>query len=231
MTFANRRDAAERLAEQLRRYKGTQPLVLGVPRGGAPMAWIIAEALDGDFDVVLVRKLRAPYQPELAIGSVDESGYGIVADWAEEVGANHDHVMEELRLQTEETQHRRRLYTPERGSIPIAGRTVIIVDDGVATGSTLLGAIKSVRAQEPERIVVAVGVASPEAVRKLKDEADEVVCALTASSFQAVGQFYEDFDPVTDEEVIEILQQQPVGHGASAGASIAVRKGPSFSGG
>jgi predicted phosphoribosyltransferase len=203
MRFSDRAEAARLLAERLEQYRGRHPLVLGVPRGAVPMARIIAEALDGDLDVVLVRKLRAPGQPELAIGAVDEHGAihrGSYFDLASE-----SYLREEVRTQQQILRERRTRYTRAHPPVDAAGRVAIIVDDGVATGSSMLTAIASVRARRPERVIVAIAVAPPETLARLEEAADEVVCLYSPDEFFAVGQFFRDFSEVTDEMVVDAL--------------------------
>ena len=204
--FRNRDEAARRLAERLQGYKGKQPLVLAIPRGAVPMAKLIAAELGGDFDVVLVRKLRAPWQPELAIGSIDESGWTYIAPFAASAGADAQHIEQEKRKQLETIRQRRAQYTPLRPHIDPAGRTVIVVDDGLATGATMIAALHGLRQQKPAKLICAVPVAPPETVEKVRPLADEVVCLETPEWFQAVGQFYREFDQVEDEEVITLLK-------------------------
>ena len=203
MPFKNREDAGRQLAEQLAAYKGQNPLVLGVPRGAAPMARIIADALDGETDVVLVRKLRAPDQPELAIGAVDETGTVLKGSYFDL--ARDQYLRGEIRAQREVIRARRELYTRGRQPLDPAGRTVVIVDDGIATGSSMLAAIRSVRAHKPQKLIVAIGVAPADTLERIRAEADEVVCLLTPAVFYAVGQFYEDFSEVTDAAVVTAL--------------------------
>lgn len=203
MRFSNRDDAARQLAHRLYAYKGARPLVLGLPRGAVPMARVIADALDGDLDVVLVRKLRAAGQPELAIGAVDEQGrvlHGAYFDRMPEA-----YVREEIREQQALLRSRRARYTQTRPARDPAGRVVILVDDGVATGASMLAAVRSVRASGPSRIVVAVGVAPPETLDRLRADADEVVCLYAPASFGAVGEFFDDFSEVTDDMVLAAL--------------------------
>jgi len=203
MRFKNREEAATLLADRLAVYRRQHPLVLGVPRGAVPMASIIADALGGDLDVVLVRKLRAPEQPELAIGAVDETGAVLKGGYVDI--ASDAYLREEVRTQQEILRKRRELYTRAQKAVDPAGRVVIIVDDGVATGSSMLSAIRSVRAQRPRRIVVAIGVAPPGSLAAMRAEADEVVCLGSPEDFHAVGQFFENFSEVTDDMVVEAL--------------------------
>ncbi len=204
--FRDRIQAAERLAVALAAYRGQRPLVLAIPRGAVPMAKLIAERLQGDFDVVLVRKLRAPGQPELAIGSVDESGWTYIAPFAASTGADAQHIEAEKRKQLETIRQRRAQYTPLRAHIKPDGRTVIVVDDGLATGATMIAALHGLRQQKPARLVCAVPVAPPDTLEKVRTLADEAVCLETPEWFQAVGQFYQDFQQVEDEEVIALLK-------------------------
>lgn len=203
--FRDREEAARRLADELAAYKGKNPLVLAIPRGAVPMAKIVADRLGGEFDVVLVRKLRAPGQPEFAIGSVDESGWTYIGPYAAAAGADEEYLEDEKRRQLETIRTRRAQYTPLRPPIDPAGRIVIVLDDGLATGSTMIAALHGLRGRHPARLVCAVPVAPPATVEKVRGYADEVVCLLTPGGFQAVGQFYEDFDQVTDDEVIALL--------------------------
>jgi predicted phosphoribosyltransferase len=205
MRLRDRAEAAALLATQLTPYKGHNPLVLGVPRGAVPMARIMADALGGEADVVLVRKLRAPGQPELAIGAVDEAGTVLKGRYFEI--ADEEYLREEIRTQLDILRARREMYTRAQKAIDPAGRVVIIVDDGIATGSSMLAAIHSVRARKPKKIVVAIGVAPPESLARIRAEADEVVCLDTPAEFYAVGQFFEDFSEVTDEMAVAAVSR------------------------
>jgi predicted phosphoribosyltransferase len=207
MLFENREHAARLLARRLGAYyKNKNPLVLAIPRGAIGMAEIIADVLGGELDVVLVHKLGAPGQPELAIGAIDEtgnvllSGYGLDIDGA--------YLEAEKRAQLEVLRKRRARYTPSRGPIDPHDRIVIVVDDGIATGSTMTAALRAIRRSKPKKLVGAVAVASPSAARAMSREADAIVCLDVPAEFYAVGQFFEDFSQVSDEEVTAILQKR-----------------------
>jgi predicted phosphoribosyltransferase len=205
MRFTNRDEAAKRLARRLAAYKGQKPLILGVPRGAVPMARIIADALEGELDVVLVRKLRAPAQPELAIGAVDEAGSILKGSYFDV--ADEEYLRDEIRTQQGVIRARREMYTRAQKAIDPAGRIVVIVDDGIATGSSMLAAIRSVRARKPRRLIVAIGVAPAQSLAQIEAEADEVVCLHAPSDFYAVGQFFDDFSEVTDDMVVTALSR------------------------
>lgn len=207
MRFINRLDAADRLARALAHYKGQHPLVLAIPRGAVPMGKRLAQALDGDLDVVLVRKLRAPFNPEFAIGAIDESGWTTIADYAESAGGTPAYLEQEKAAQLATIRARRAQYTPLKPPIDPACRTVIVVDDGLATGSTMIAALHALRAQKPARLVCAVPVAPPDTLARVRAYADEVVCLYAPPEFRAVGQFYDDFPQVDDAEVEAVLRQ------------------------
>lgn len=204
--FQDRDEAARKLAVKLQAYKGKQPLVLAIPRGAVHMANIIADKLGGSYDVVLVRKLRAPINPELAIGSVDESGWTYIADHAASTGADSAYIEAEKQRQLGIIRQRRAQYTPIKAPEDPAGRIVIVVDDGLATGATMISALHGLRNRNPARLICAVPVAPPDTLDKVAELADEVVCLETPENFRAVGQFYADFPQVEDEEVIQILR-------------------------
>ncbi|HUW26242.1 MAG TPA: phosphoribosyltransferase family protein [Gallionella sp.] len=205
MLFRDRKDAATRLAEALAQYRGQHPLVLAIPRGAVPMAKIIADALDGEMDVVLVRKLRALGNPEFAIGSVDETGWTYLADHAQHMAGSQEYFESEKAAQIEVMRARRASYTPIRSQLDPAGRIVIVVDDGLATGSTMIAALHALRARSPQKLICAVPVAPPETLKKVSPYTDEVVCLSAPEAFYAVGQFYQSFPQVSDAEVIALL--------------------------
>ena len=211
--FADRIEAARFLAKRLGGYRVQNPLVLGIPRGAVPMAEVIAESLRGDLDVVLVHKLGAPYQEEFAIGSVSERGDVHLSEEVELYGIEKSYVDEEVARQLEVLRRRRADYTPVRPPISPAGRVVIVVDNGIATGWTMIAALRAIRPQKPAKLIAAMAVAPRTAVEKMKQEADEVVCLGVPEAFYAVGQFFADFRQVTDEEVKVILARAPVSKG------------------
>lgn len=203
--FRDRNDAAFQLADRLISYRNRNPLILAIPRGAVPMAKVIAERLGGELDVVLVRKLRAPYQRELAIGSLDESGWTYVAEHAQAYGADPDYIESEKNIQMETMRKRRAQYTPVRPPIDPTGRIVIVLDDGLATGATMISALHGLRARHPEKLICAVPVAPADTLAKIKPLADELVCLQVPEFFQAVGQFYQSFPQVADDEVDDVL--------------------------
>lgn len=203
--FRDRQDAANRLAEALEPYAGRNPLILAIPRGAVPMARTIAEKLDGEFDVVLVRKLRAPYQPEFAVGSIDESGWAYVAPHAIVMDIDAEYLAQEKSRQLETIRRRRARYTPVRAPIDPAGRIVIVVDDGLATGATMIAALHGLKNRQPAELVCAVPVAPADSLEKIRALGVKTVCLEVPLYFQSVGQFYENFPQVEDEEVIALL--------------------------
>lgn len=207
MAFKNRDQAARLLAEKLAKYRGKNPLVLAIPRGAVPMGKIIAESLGGELDVVLVHKLGAPGEPELAIGAVDETGQVYIADYVESLDISKEYIEAEKQTQLHALRKRRALYTPFRPPIDPSGRIVIVVDNGIATGATMIAALRAVRARKPARLVAAAAVISPETLDRIAREADEAVCLEVPEFFYAVGEFFEDFSQVSDEEVIASLRE------------------------
>lgn len=209
MVFRDRMDAAAQLAQALGHYRGQRPLVLAIPRGAAPMGKLIADRLGGELDVVLSRKLHAPGSPEFAVGAIDESGWVYLADYAEAAGASRPYVEQQAAVELATIRRRRASYTPERPPIDPQDRIVIVIDDGLATGATMIAALHALRGRKPQRLICAVPVASHEAIEMVTPYADEVVCLSVPPNFHAVGQFYRTFDQVDDSEVIELLRAKP----------------------
>lgn len=208
--FDSRLDAARRLAKALDAYRGRNPLVLAIPRGAVEMGAVVAEALGGELDVVLVRKLRAPDSPEFAVGSVDETGWTYFAAHAREVGADEAYLARETSLQLELLHRRRAMYTPARAPANPAGRIAIVVDDGIATGASMIAALHAVRAKNPAALVCAVPVAPPASVEYVRPYADQLVCLQTPREFLAVGQFYRHFPQVDDAQVVALLERRGI---------------------
>ncbi len=204
--FKDRLDAARQLSKALKKYEGQNPLILAIPRGAVPMSAWIADVLHGQMDVVLVRKLRAPLQPEVAIGAVDETGRAYLSPCAATPGIAPQYVKDEIKLQMKTLKARRQQYSQIRAPIPVQGRVVIVVDDGLATGATMMSALKAVRQHHPQRLVCAIPVASPDALAQIKPLADETVCLHAPEDFMAVAQFYQQFPQVDDAQVMASLQ-------------------------
>jgi putative phosphoribosyl transferase len=207
--FRDREQAAELLAADLAGYRGRHPLVLALPRGAVPMARLIADAIGGELDVIQVRKIGAAWNPELAVAAIDESGRMLVARHARECGATAQYLERAGARELERMRRRRALWTPLRSPIDPAGRIVIVVDDGIATGSTMLAALQAMRRQRPARLVCAVAVAPPDGLREVAAHADEVVCLLEPEPFGSVGMWFRDFREVSDEDVSAILARPP----------------------
>lgn len=205
--FLNREDAGMQVAELLRDTPLRNPLVLGIPRGGIVVGAALARELDADLDVVLARKLRAPYQPELAIGAIAETGEVYLNHLGEDIAREMlDYLEQERKHQLAEIRRRQQLFRRVRPRAPLAGRSVIVTDDGIATGSTMLAALHVVRAEKPHELIVAVPVASPDRLHDVAQWCDKIVCVMTPDNFWAIGQFYEDFSQIDDAEVLELLR-------------------------
>lgn len=214
MRFSDRRDAGRQLAERLPKIDPENSVVIALPRGGVPVGAVVAESLGVPLDVILVRKIGAPMQPELAVGAVtdgEEMQVTVNEDIKAELGLTDADVEELARKQLPEIERRRKIYYEGRKPTPLAGKTVVVVDDGVATGATVNSALRLIRRQKPARLILALPVAPADAIRRLEKHADEVVCLSTPTPFFAVGAHYVDFSQVEDAEVVEILRQS---HGA-----------------
>lgn len=204
--FEDRTAAAIQLAEQLKIYQGQNPLILAIPRGAVPMSRIIADKLGGELDVVLVRKLRAPGNPEFAIGAIDENGQVYLAGHVAQSGATPEYITTEKAAQLELLHERRQHYTPVRPSVNPHDRIVIVVDDGLATGATMIAALHAARSRQPRKLICAVPVAPAGTLADITPLADEIVCLETPAIFYSVGQFYRSFPQIDDNQVIAALE-------------------------
>ena len=206
LIFIDREDAGRQLARALARFKGTDPLVLAIPRGGVPIGAIVAAELGGQLDVVLVHKLRAPHSPETAIGAIDERGEVTLSPYADVLNLDAAMLEEEKRYQLEILRRRRIDYAQIRSRIERVNRPVIVVDDGLATGMTMIAALKNARRDRPSQLLAAVPVAAQDSVDQVRPYLDEFVCLNESSEFYSVGQFYQAFHPVSDVEVLRLLK-------------------------
>jgi putative phosphoribosyl transferase len=215
--FQDRQEAGRRLAAALAHLAPTRPLILALPRGGVPVAFEVARALDAELDLLFVRKLGAPGYAELGIGAVvDGADPQLVLneDVVRQLAPTPNYIRAEMRRQLEEIERRRHVYLGGLPSIEIARRTVIVVDDGIATGGTMKAALKGLRKSRPARLVLAVPVAPGESIAELAGECDEIVCLAQPAPFNAVGMHYARFDQTSDEEVIRLMREaRGFGHG------------------
>jgi putative phosphoribosyl transferase len=220
MRFIDRRDAGRRLAAELMPLADERPVVVALPRGGVPIAVEVARALNAPLDILAVRKLGAPGNPELAVGAVAEDETGVL-DSRSAAALGMSKATFEATLASESGELRRRVqrYRDGRPPVPVRGRTTIVVDDGLATGLTDLAAVKTLRKREAGRVVVAVPVGSEEAVSMLAREADQVVCLMVPRQLLGVGRWYRDFTPISDEQVLALLADcsQARGHEGTGG--------------
>ncbi len=207
--FQDRRDAGRRLGKALNHYRGKHTLVLGIPRGGVVVAREIARELDAEMDILLARKLRTPGHSELAMGSVTEEGHLFLNEaLVRAAGISEAAILQEKEYQVAEIRRRAAVYRRLRRRVDPAGRTVIVTDDGVATGATTRAALWATRMEQPLQLIAAYPVGPEDTVRKLASDADETVCLFTPPDFSAVGQFYARFESVEDDEVLNILGQE-----------------------
>ena len=206
--FADRRDAGRKLAAALQDYAGKNPVVLALPRGGVPVAFEIAQALGAPLDLIMVRKIGAPFNPEYGLGAVVDGAEPQVVlneDVMRMLAPGDEYVAQETQRQLAEIERRRAAYLGDRAPIPLRGRTIIIVDDGVATGGTARAALRGARKAGAAKIVLAVPVAPKEVIEDLRADADDIVCLSAEENFQAVGFHYADFSQTSDEEVVSLL--------------------------
>ncbi|MGA6870512.1 phosphoribosyltransferase family protein [Streptomyces pratensis] len=206
MQFTDRTDAGRRLAVALRHLGRRDPVVLGLPRGGVPVAYEVAQALGAPLDVIVVRKLGVPYHPELGFGAIGEGGVRVISEEiVRRTGVGEKDLVAVERAEAAELVRRAHAYREGRPRLPLEGRAVVVVDDGVATGATARAACQVVRAQGAAYVVLAVPVASPDAAARLREDADEVVRLSAPALFSAVGEWYRDFSQTSDEEVVALL--------------------------
>jgi putative phosphoribosyl transferase len=207
LPYRDRAEAGRQLAAALSGHRGKGVLVLGIPRGGVPVAAVVARELDADLDIVVARKLGAPGQPELAIGAVTANGGRYLNDeYIEALGVTDGYLAAEVERKMAEAHERQAHMRGDRQPIPVAGRTVLVVDDGLATGATMRAALRSVRRGEPARLIMAAPVGSPEACREMQAEADDVLCLAQPEPFYAVGLYYQHFEPTDELEVRRLLE-------------------------
>lgn len=208
MPFANRKDAGRQLAQALARYKGERAVVLALPRGGVPVAAEVAAALNAPLDLILVRKIGVPMQPELAMGAVVDGKKPLIVRNEEVIaltGVDETDFKAVCNAELAEIERRRKRYLGARPPIDVAGRIAIVIDDGIATGATTRAALRATRARKPKKLILAVPVAPTESLAAMQDEADEVVCLEDHEPFGAIGYFYSDFRQTSDQEVIDTL--------------------------
>lgn len=217
--FADRAEAGRALAGRVSHFRAENPVVLALPRGGVPVAYEVAKALGAPLDLLMVRKISAPDQPELALGAVVDGPRSEVVlneEIVRALGVSNGFIREAAADGLAEIARRRRVYLCGRPHTKIEGRTVIVVDDGIATGASVRAALRAARRQQPQRLVLAVPVAPEEMVVALEDEVDEVVCLLTPKPFYAIGLYYSDFRQFTDREVTDILDRAAAMRGAAS---------------
>ena len=212
MLFTDRADAGARLADALRPLAREDPVILGLPRGGVPVAFQVAQALDAPLDVIVVRKLGVPYQPELAFGAIGEGGVRVISDDVVRRGrVGEDDIASVERAEAAELDRQARRFRADRPRLSLEGRTAVLVDDGIATGATAAAACEVVRALGAARVVLAVPVAPPSAAERLRGVADDVVCLSTPLAFSAVGEWYRDFSQTPDADVVALLARAAAG--------------------
>jgi len=214
MPFTNRSDAGRKLAHALAKYKGQRPVVLALPRGGVPVASEVATALEAPLDLILVRKIGVPIQPELAMGAVVDGSNPLVVrneDVIRMAGIDEADFKAVCDRELAEIERRRQRYLGDRERVDVAGRTTIVVDDGIATGATTRAALRATRQRNPKKLVLAVPVAPTESLAVMRQEADDVVCLEDYEAFGAIGFYYSDFRQISDDEVVDTLRRFSTG--------------------
>lgn len=212
MPFQDRTEAGQKLAKALSPYAGQHPVILALPRGGVPVAAEVAAALDASLDLVLVRKIGVPFQPELAMGAIVDGANPLIVrneDVICSAGVDEADFKAVCDKELAEIERRRRRYLGNRPRVDIAGRTAIVVDDGIATGATTRAALRATRMRDPKILVLAMPVAPTDSIAALREEADEIVCLEDHTFFGAIGLYYRDFRQVSDEQVMDILKRFP----------------------
>jgi predicted phosphoribosyltransferase len=210
MPFKNRSEAGQKLARALSNYKDQHPVILALPRGGVPVAAEVAAALGAPLDLILVRKIGVPFQPELAMGAVVDGGAPIIVrneDVVQSAGIDETQFKAVCDGELAEIERRRQRYLGGRERVDVVGRTAVVIDDGIATGATMRAALRATRMRNPTKLVLAVPVAPSESIVEMREEADEVICLEDHEFFGAIGYYYADFRQISDEEVIEILER------------------------
>jgi putative phosphoribosyl transferase len=206
--FANRKEAGRKLSAALEDYADEQPIVLALPRGGVPVAFEVARALDAQLDIWVVRKIGAPWHPELGVGAVAEGGYTYLnQDILDHIGLSRDALAEAIEAKRREVEERVTRFRGGRPAPQLRGRSVLVVDDGIATGGTVRAVLRSLRSQSPKQLVLAVPVAAAATAKALAPELDRLVCLHTPHDLYAIGLWYDDFTQVTDDEVVALLEQ------------------------
>lgn len=206
--FRDRNDAGRQLAAELETFADERPIVLALPRGGVPVGYEVARALGAPLDVWVVRKIGVPWQPELGVGAVAEGGYIYLSqEMLRMLGLSEEELSQAIETKRREVEARVRKYRAERPAPDLFDRTVILVDDGIATGGTVRAAVRSARTSKPRRVVLAVPVAARQSVDALSNEVDEIVALNTPSGLLAIGSWYDDFRQVPDAEVVDILER------------------------
>ncbi|MGO9060270.1 MAG: phosphoribosyltransferase [Candidatus Binataceae bacterium] len=219
--FTDRKAAGRELAAALMRFKLESPVVLAIPRGGVPVGFEVALALQAPLDIIVARKLGAPGQHELGLGAIVDGDHPqsvLNEDIIRELGVSAQYIQKEIETELKEIRRRQATYRKGRPAVEVAGRTVIVVDDGIATGGSIRAALRGVKRMAPKKVVLAVPVAPSDTIESLRSEADEIVCLDTPEYFMAIGEFYEDFSQTNDDEVIELLEaaaHRPAGHAAA----------------
>ena len=211
--FQDRTDAGRQLAAALEPFRSTRPVVLALPRGGVPVAYEVARTLDAPLDLVLVRKIGTPWQPELAIAAVVDGGRPetvVMQDLVDRLNIPPAYIEKQTAIELEELERRRASYLAGRPRVDIADRTAIVIDDGLATGATMEAALHATRRANPDRLVMAVPVAPPETIDRLRAEVDDVICLHSPALFGAIGLFYREFHQLRDDEVVDLLKRAKI---------------------